>query len=97
MQHRLHGLRGKAYVKEMKRIFAEDQDAIRQKFEEIKQRNGGDKFTINNLGEICLHFRLPLTVMCGFLSDLQLLPVLTYDRLKDRGLKARDIGIVWKD
>lgn len=97
MQHRLHGLRGKVYVKEMKRIFAEEQDAIRQKFEEIKQRNGGDKFTINNLGEMCNHFRLSLTVMCGFVSDLELLSVLTYDRLKDRGPKARDIGIVWKD
>lgn len=95
MQHRLYGLRGQEYVREFKRIFQEEQELIREKFLEIKERNGG-KFSAKNLGEMCNHFQLPVTVIDAYLSDLGLLPVGTWDRLKDRGAKARDIGVVWK-
>ena len=97
MKHRLHGLRGQNYVSETKRIIAKDGDAIRRRFAEILVLNRG-KFTPNNLGELAVEFRLPLAVLDDYLPTLTefVYPSGTWQRLKDRGCKARDIGVVWE-
>lgn len=58
-RHRLYGLRGQAYVREYKRILAEDGDRIRQRFEEIRAEQG--KFTPPDLGRLCVEFQLPVS------------------------------------
>lgn len=101
MQHRLHGLRGRAYVLEMKRIMAELSPLIRQDFFLIVKEKG--KFTPNDLGAMAMKWRLPLTVLDDYLPDLTVLPGEkhplypsgTWERLRDRGMKARDIGVEW--
>ncbi len=93
MQHRLYGLRGKAYVNKMKEIYETDREAIRIEFNKIVNSNG--KFTPKDLGDMCNKFRLPVTVMDDYLDSLELLPCGTWDRLKDRGCRAKDIGVMW--
>ncbi len=96
MQHRLYGLRGKAYVAEYKRIFYQDREAILDAFNFLVEKNGG-RFTPKCLGELCNQFRLPLTVMDGFLPEITnyRYSTGTWQRLKDRGCRAKDIGVVW--
>lgn len=95
MQHRLYGLRGTAYVAEYKRILEADSAAIRTVFDEIVQREG--KFTMMALGGLAMQFRLPLTWMDDCLPTItdQQYPSGTWERLRDRGAKAKDIGVVW--
>ena len=96
MQHRLFGLRGKAYVAEYKRIFETDKDFILAAFTEIVEREG--KFTMASLGLLAMRFRMPLTWMDDCLPTITNFqyPSGTWDRLKDRGVKAKDIGVVWR-
>lgn len=95
MQHRLYGLRGKAYIDRCKEIFKSDQYEIARAFSYIVADNG--KFTPPDLGKLCNQFCLPVTVMDRFLSELHLLPTGTWQRLRDRGCKAKDIGVEWSD
>lgn len=96
MKHRLYGLRGHSFKVAYKRILAEEGEAIRSKFFEIVERDG--KFSPRALGEIAVEFRLPLTILDDCLPDLTdgAYPSGTWERLKDRGVKARDIGVVWE-
>ena len=95
MRHRLYGLRGRAYVSEYKRILAEDKDSILARFNDIKTTQG--KFTPLDLGRLCVEFELPVTVLDAYLSDLTNgeYPTGTWERLRDRGCKAKDIGVTW--
>ncbi len=100
VQHRLFGLRGKAYVKEMKRIMAEDGEAIAQSWHRRVRENG--QFSAKDLGALANEFRLPLTVLDDYLPELvghsQDLTYRagTWERLKSAGVKAKDIGVVWE-
>jgi hypothetical protein len=94
MQHRLFGLRGSAYTREFKRLFRELRSPITQDFEQIVKSNG--RFTPKDLGDLCIKYLLPVTVMDDFLSGYHLLPSGTWDRLRDRGCRAKDIGVEWK-
>lgn len=94
--HRLYGLRGKAYVKTMKRIMVEDGDKITARFNELARSYG--KFTPRHLGLLATEFRLPLTVLDNYLPTLTegRYPSGTWERLKDRGVSAIDIGVNWR-
>lgn len=95
MQHRLYGLRGRAYVSEFKRILAEDGDRLRQRFEEIRTEKG--KFTPPDLGRLCVEFKLPVTALDAYLSHVTNgeYPSGTWERLRDRGCTAKQIGVIW--
>ncbi len=95
MQHRLYGLRGKAYVAKHKQILAEEGDQIVQAFNNIVEQKG--KFTKEDLGTLCNQFRMPVTLMDDCLPELTgfYYPSGTWDRLRDRGVKASDIGVKW--
>lgn len=93
MQHRLYGLRGKDYINKRNEIFESDGVEIARAFSEIVSKSG--KFTPPGLGKLCNQFLLPVTIMDKFLSDLGLLPSGTWQRLQDRGCKAKDIGVEW--
>lgn len=92
-QHRLHGLRGQSYVKVLKEIVASEADEIRKAYQTIVEDQG--KFTCLSLGYLCNKFRLPVTVMDDILPDFTDYPAGTWERLKDKGCKARDIGVMW--
>ncbi|MCT7965060.1 hypothetical protein NG799_01775 [Laspinema sp. D1] len=94
MQHQLYGLRGKVYVKKLKELYAELGPLIQQDFNQIIESTG--KFTPLNLGELCIKHRIPVTVMDDWLSTLTAYPTGTWENLRSRGCKARDIGVVWK-
>ena len=93
-QHRLYGLRGQAYVKRLKEIYEADKEAIKDEFERIVDHL--ERLTPLSLGYLCNKFNLPVTVMDDYLSSLELIPSGTWERLKDRGCKARDIGVMWR-
>jgi hypothetical protein len=90
MDHRLQELRGTAYVAEMKRILAEEGPRITKRFNELREYGG---FTPRGLGTLAFEFQLPLTVLDDYLPDLTggAYKTGTWERLKDRGCKARDI------
>ena len=92
MQHRLHGLRGKAYVAAYKQILADEGIAIAQKFADLVSRDG--KFTLRSLGELCNHFRLPVTLMDDCLPSLTngAYPTGAWER---SGCTAKQIGVNW--
>jgi len=94
MQHRLYGLRGRAYVQKYQEIFNSERDEILKAFNEIIANNDG-KFTPLCLGKLANQFCLPVSVMDKYLSSLKLIPVGTWERLRDRGCKAKDIGVEW--
>jgi hypothetical protein len=94
-QHRFYGLRGEAYGLLKVKILEEESEAIAAYFNEIKNRTG--KFTPKDFGAIAMHFRIPLTVMDDLLNKIVGFPVGTWDRLKDKGCKAKDIGVVWNN
>jgi hypothetical protein len=90
MNHRLQGLRGKAYVAEMKRIMAEDGPKIAKRFNELREYGG---FTPRDLGTLSFEFQLPLTVLDDYLPELtgNAYKAGTWERLQARGCKASDI------
>ncbi|NEP55997.1 MAG: hypothetical protein F6K31_03100 [Symploca sp. SIO2G7] len=95
MKHRLWGLRGNAYVAKYKQIYKQEKTAILSAFNKIVEKEG--RFTPKHLGYLCNKFRLPCTVMDEFLPDITdyRYPTGTWERLKNRGFKARDIGVSW--
>jgi len=94
MKHRLHGLRGSSYTNEYKRLYKELEPELRLAFQSRVAMSDG-KFTPRDFGAIAVEFRLPLTVLDDFLSGYRLIPSGTWDRLKDRGCKAKDLGVEW--
>lgn len=94
MKHRLYGLRGTTFVSEYKRLYQDLEPELREAFA-VRVKKSGGKFTPRDLGAIAVEFRLPLTALDDFLSGYGLIPAGTWDRLKGRGCKARDIGVVW--
>ena len=93
MQHRLYGLRGQAYVKEYKRLYVELELEIRLAFEEIYSRE--KRFSLLNLGEMANRFKLPVKVISEYLDGYNLLKHDAWGLAKERGCKAKDIGVVW--
>lgn len=95
MQHRLYGLRGQTYVRKYKEIYQQEKDAIIKAFDELVSTEG--KFSAKMLGKLCNQFKLPVTVMDEFLSEATNFryPSGTWDRLRDKGVKAKDIGVAW--
>jgi len=96
MQHRLHGLRGNNYRLEYKRLYELLKDELKIEFDKIY--NSQNKFIPKDLGRLANQFLLPLTALDDFLNSATdgEYPIGTWDRLKDRGLKARDIGVMWE-
>ena len=93
MQHRLYGLRGKAYVREYKNLFEKLQEPLKQEFQAIVNNNG--KFTPNHLGAIAVKFRLPVKVIDEFLAEICNYPSGTWERLQMKGCQTKDIGVKW--
>lgn len=95
VQHRFHGLRGQAYVREYKRLLEELRSPIKKEFDSIVKAQG--KFTPIDLGVIANKFQLPVTVTDEFLADIvSRYPSGTWQRLQDRGCRAKNIGVEWK-
>lgn len=103
-QHQLYGLRGKAYVTKYKQLYEELKEDIKKDVLEIVEKT--EKFTPKDLGKICMKYRIPLTAMDDYLNSIFpsnqencLIKWVrgTVDRLKDRGMKARDIGVIWSN
>ena len=94
-QHRLYGLRGKAYVAKYKQLYEELKGVIEEDFNAVVTETG--KFSLRDFGKLCMKHRIPATVMDRFLTNI--LPNWGYEweMRRDRGVKAKDIGIVWSD
>lgn len=95
MQHKLYGLRGQNYVKEYKQLFNELQIPLAKRFKELVEAEGN--FTPLMLGQLANEFQLPLTALDDYLASIPEInyPCGTWERLKDRGCKAKDIGVKW--
>ena len=104
-QHQLHGLRGTPFALKYKSLYQELKDDIKADVLAIKQATG--KFTIRDFGGLCMKYRVPATVMDGWLEwvfpfkDFQdngfRWYAGTWERARNRGVKAKDIGVVWDD
>jgi len=96
VQHRLYGLRGNAYRVEKRRLRKLLNPSIKLEFDKIYRIEG--TFTPKDLGRLANQFRLPLTVLDEFLPQATNYKYKTgtLERLKDRGLKAKDIGVIWE-
>jgi hypothetical protein len=94
-RHRFYGLRGEAYGLEKERIYDVEKESIASYFWDIYDRSG--KFTPKDLGACAMHYKIPLTIMSEFLHKATngKFPSTTWDLLKERGCKAKDIGVVW--
>ena len=92
-QHRLYGLRGKAYVAKYRQILTEEGEAIALAFETAASKG---KFTLRDLGELCNRFQMPVKLMDDCLPSLtnERYPTGTWER---SGVKAKDIGVVWSE
>lgn len=97
VQHRLHGLRGATFVAEYKRILATESDNILAVFEQEVRTHG--KLTAKGLGRIAMATRLPLTVLDDCLPSItnNRYPSGTWERLRDIGFTAKDIGVEWRE
>ncbi|WP_293136266.1 hypothetical protein [Okeania sp. SIO3I5] len=104
MLHRLYGLRGKDYVKEYKRLYQELKQEITADYISIINETG--KFTPKDSGYLCNKYSIPVKVMDDWLPDYTLeirneigtfYPSGSWERCQDSGIKARDIGVVWKE
>ena len=97
VQHRFYGLRGQSYVKAYKEFLAQHGEGIAFCFNAIVEAKG--KFTPQDLGFLCNEFLVPVKLMDDCLPSLSCLqyPTGTWERLQARGMKARDIGVVWRD
>lgn len=103
-QHRLYGLRGKAFGKRVKELFNELGPDIKAAYQQIVKETG--KFTAKDLGELCMQFRIPVTVMDDWLPELTNFEYATgtWDIIRNsklegtnRLVKARDLGVIWSD
>lgn len=94
-QHQLYGLRGKAYAAKYKQLYEQLKDTLEQEVNNIKTETG--KFTLFDFGALCMKYQLPASVMDRFLTNI--LPNWGYEweMRRDRGVKAKDIGIIWND
>jgi hypothetical protein len=103
-QHRLYGLRGKVFVKRVKELFNELSTDIAIAYRQRVKETG--TFTPKDLGELCVMFRVPLTVMDDWLPELTNFEYATgtWDLIREsklagtnRRVKASDLGVVWSD
>lgn len=102
-QHRLYGLRGKAYGRSVKALYQELGPAILEEYQRINAEKG--KFTPIDLGSLCMKFRIPLTVMDDWLPELTEFEYRrSWDRIREsqlmgtnRRVKASDLGVIWSD
>ncbi|ACK73703.1 hypothetical protein PCC7424_5627 (plasmid) [Gloeothece citriformis PCC 7424] len=96
MQHLLYGLRGQAYIKKYRELFSSLREEIKLEFLQIVKQK--QKFTRQDLGYLCIKFKIPVKVMDEWLPDIsdRLYPTGTWERLQSRGCKAKDIGVEWE-
>lgn len=104
MLHRLYGLRGKDYVNKYKQLYQELKEKITADFISIVNETG--KFTPKDLGYLCNKYLIPVKVMDDWLPDYTLevmnktgifYPSGSWERCQNSGMKARDIGVVWRE
>jgi hypothetical protein len=83
--------RGKHFGTLLKQTYATLGPRLTEAARAIKQETG--KITPTDVGKLALEFNLCLKHTFDFLEDVQdqVLPTGTYDRLKDRGLKAKEL------
>ncbi len=83
--------RGPRFGSLLKQTYAVLGPSLADAAREIKQDTG--KLTPTDVGVLALQFNLCLKHTFEFLEDVQdqVLPSGTYDRLKDRGLKAKEL------
>lgn len=94
VQHKLYGLRGKAYAAKYKQLYEELKDTIEQDVNKIKVETG--KFNFNDFGALCMKYRIPASAMDQYLTEI--LPNWGHEyAIRSHRIKLRDIGIVWSD
>lgn len=94
MQHKLYGLRGKAYVEKYKQLYEELKDDIKKDVQEVKVRTG--EFSFVDFGALCMKYQLPTTAMDDFLNSIfPSWTAGTWERARQSGRKASDIGVKW--
>ncbi|NJM74686.1 MAG: hypothetical protein HC852_01665 [Acaryochloridaceae cyanobacterium RU_4_10] len=81
--------RGQRFGSLLKQTYALLGPRLTNSAREIKQQTG--KLTPTDVGGLALQFSLCLKHTFDFLEDDRVLPSGTYDRLKDRGLKAKEV------
>lgn len=96
MQHKLYGLRGKAYANKVKHLNSVLKPEIKSW---VENRVKKGSFTPKDLGELAIEFRLPMTFLDKYLSELTdgILSNGLWTYLSDNGMKARDIGVIWNN
>lgn len=89
LTEQLKKARGKHFVLLLKQVYADlSPDLAEQALIIIKETG---KLTPTDVGVLALRFNLQLKHTFEFLEEQNVLPSGTYDRLKDRGLKASEV------
>lgn len=96
-RHKLHGLRGNAFVARYKLILATESESILAAFEQELRTHG--RLSANGLGRIAMATGIPLTLLDDCLPSItsNRYPTGTWERLRQAGVRARDIGVEWVD
>ncbi|MEM9213949.1 MAG: hypothetical protein AAGD25_06340 [Cyanobacteria bacterium P01_F01_bin.150] len=88
-KHRLSGLRGKAWVREMLRVEEELEQPIRDMVSRIAELEG--KLTYTHIGAIAVHFDLPLKTTLEYLAGYKIILWFSVRRLLDSKLTASEV------
>lgn len=89
LTEKLKVTRGKGYYTVLKAILAQVGPQIAADARAIKAESG--KLTVFNVGCLAVKYDLNLKATFEWLEESRVLPAGTYDRLKERGLKAREV------
>lgn len=89
---KLKTARGKGYYTILKQILSECGEKIVVDAKELASQQGG-KLKVIDIATLANKYDLNYKATCEWLEECKVLPCGAYERLKDRGLKARDVLI----
>lgn len=90
LTEKLRHTRGKGYYTVLKAILADIGPQLAADAVAILAESGG-KMTVYDIGCLAVKYDLNLKATFEWLEESRVIPAGTYDRLKDRGLKAREV------
>lgn len=90
LTEQLRNARGKRYYDILKQILAEIGPQIAEDARTIKDQNGG-KLTLFNVGQLAVKYDLNFKATVEWLEESRVLKTGAYERLKDAGVKAREV------
>lgn len=90
LTEKLRHTRGKGYYTVLQAILADIGPQLAADAVAILAESGG-KMTVYNVGCLAVKYDLNFKATCEWLEESRVIPTGTYQRLKERGLKAREV------